>query len=178
MTKKIIFSLVTLLSLSGFAQQNLGELEVGSNAQDKQAYVSATDAAVIAHINEEVKDKCDSHGCTFVARVDHKKGWTMTFNLGNGPASNNGSGTTINLNGSGQSATSQNYYGLSLSYTNMTCTSDFKLDMDDFINNKARAIAEREDSTYSMKPLTSDMKFVQLLKLEIYKQLGQAGCLR
>jgi hypothetical protein len=178
MTKRIIFSLVTILSLSSFAQQNLGELEVGSNAQDKQAYVSATDAAVIAHVNAEIADKCDSHGCTFVSRVDHKKGWTLTFNIGNGSAGNNGSGTTINLNGNNQSSSNQNYYGMSLSYTNMTCTSDFKIDMDDFINNKARAIAEREDGTYSMKPLTSDMKFVQLLKLEIYKQLGQAGCLR
>ncbi len=178
MTKKTIIGLITLLSLSSFAQQNLGELEVGSSAQDKESYLSQTDAATIAHVNEEIKDKCDSHGCTFVARVDHKKGWTVTFNLGNGPVGNNGSGTVINLNGENQSATNQNYYGVTLSYTNMTCTSDFKIDMDDFINNKARAIAEREDGTYSMKPLTSDMKFVQLLKLEIYKQLGQSGCLR
>ena len=178
MTKKTIIGLMTLLSLSSFAQQNLGELEVGSSAQDKEAYLSQTDAATIAHVNEEIKDKCDSHGCTFVARVDHKKGWTVTFNIGNGPMGNNGTGTTINLNGNNQSAENQNYYGVTLSYTNMTCTSDFKIDMDDFINNKARAIAEREDGTYSMKPLTSDMKFVQLLKLEIYKQLGQSGCLR
>jgi hypothetical protein len=176
MTKNIIFGLATLLSVSTFAQ--LGELEVGSKAQDNKSYISQTDAAVIAHVNEEIKDKCDSHGCTFVARVDHKKGWTMTFNLGNGPANAGGTGTTINL-GNGQQAANSNYYGISLSYTNMTCTSDFKIDMDDFINNKARAIAEREsDGTYNMKPLTSDMKFVQLLKLEIYKQLGQAGCLR
>lgn len=178
MFPKSIIGLITFLSISSFAQQNLGELEVGSNAQDKVAYLSQTDAATIAHVNEEIKDKCDSHGCTFVARVDHKKGWTVTFNVGNGTNGNSGSGTTINLNGNSQSTTNQNYYGVTLSYTNMTCTSDFKIDMDDFINNKARAIAEREDGTYSMKPLTSDMKFVQLLKLEIYKQLGQSGCLR
>ncbi len=177
MARQILMSLVMLVSAAAFAQSNLGELEVGSNAQDKQAYLSQTDAAIIAHVNEEIKEKCDSHGCTFVARVDHKKGWTVTFNLGNGPA-NNGTGTVINVGGGTTATQNQNYYGLTLSYTNMTCTSDFKIDMDDFINNKARAIAEREDGTYSMKPLTSDMKFIQLLKLEIYKQLGQSGCLK
>lgn len=177
MARQILMCLVMLVSAAAFAQSNLGELEVGSNAQDKQAYLSQTDAAIIAHVNEEIKEKCDSHGCTFVARVDHKKGWTVTFNLGNGPA-NNGTGTVINVGGGTTSTQNQNYYGLTLSYTNMTCTSDFKIDMDDFINNKARAIAEREDGTYSMKPLTSDMKFIQLLKLEIYKQLGQSGCLK
>lgn len=177
MARQILMSLVMLVSAVAFAQSNLGELEVGSNAQDKQAYLSQTDAAIIAHVNEEIKEKCDSHGCTFVARVDHKKGWTVTFNLGNGPA-NNGTGTVINVGGGTTGTQNQNYYGLTLSYTNMTCTSDFKIDMDDFINNKARAIAEREDGTYSMKPLTSDMKFIQLLKLEIYKQLGQSGCLK
>ncbi len=180
MLRKLVFCLALILSASSFAQQNLGELEVDSNTANKAAYLSQTDAATIAHVNEEIKDKCDSHGCTFVARVDHKKGWTVTFNLGNSPQNmSGGTGTTINLNGN-NSNTVQNQlsYGVSLSYTNMTCTSDFKLDMDDFINNKARAIAEREDGTYSMKPLTSDMKFVQLLKLEIYKQLGQSGCLR
>ena len=178
MARQLLMSLVMLLSVSTFAQQsNLGELEVGSNAQDKQAYLSQTDAATIAHVNDEIKEKCDVHGCTFVARVDHKKGWTVTFNLGNGPV-NNGTGTVINVGGSSSVTQNQNYYGLTLSYTNMTCTSDFKIDMDDFINNKARAIAEREDGTYNMKPLTSDMKFIQLLKLEIYKQLGQSGCLK
>lgn len=177
MARQLLMSLMMLVSASVFAQSNLGELEVGSNAQDKQAYLSQTDAAIIAHVNEEIKEKCDSHGCTFVARVDHKKGWTVTFNLGNGPV-NNGTGTVINVGGGTTGIQNQNYYGLTLSYTNMTCTSDFKIDMDDFINNKARAIAEREDGTYSMKPLTSDMKFIQLLKLEIYKQLGQSGCLK
>lgn len=177
MTKGILLSLVTFLSISSFAQQNMGELEVGANEQDKLAYLSQTDAAMIAHVNNEIKDKCDSHGCTFVARVDHKKGWTVTFNIGNGP-SNGGTGTVINVNGDSSQNQNQNYVGLSLSYTNMKCTSDFKIDMDDFINNKARAIAEREEGSYNMKPLTSDMKFVQLLKLEIYKQLGQSGCLR
>jgi hypothetical protein len=179
MIKKLIFTLALIASVSGFAQQNTGELEIGSEAQDSAAYLSQTDAATIAHINEEIKDKCDDHGCTFVARVDHKKGWTVTFNVGNSPVNNNGTGTTINLNSDNSNAvTNQMSYGVSLSYTNMTCTSDFKLDMDDFINNKARAIAEREDGTFRLKPLTSDMKFVQLLKLEIYKQLGQSGCLR
>lgn len=176
MTKKIIFSLATLLYLSSFADQNLAELQVGSNAQDKSAYQSQTDAALIAHMNEEIADKCDSHGCTFVSRVDKKKGWTINFNLGNGPAGNNGAGTTINLGNGTSTASSQNYYGVTLSYSNMDCTSDFKIDMDDFINNKARAMAERDGSTVAMKPLTSDMKFVQLLKLEIYKQLNQSGC--
>ncbi len=181
MIQKLILGLALIIGASSFAQQNLGELEVDSSTANKAAYLSQTDAATIAHVNEEIKDKCDSHGCTFVARVDHKKGWSVTFNLGNSPQNaNGGTGTTINLNGN-NSNTAQNQmlsFGASLSYTNMTCTSDFKLDMDDFINNKARAIAEREEGSYSMKPLTSDMKFVQLLKLEIYKQLGQSGCLR
>jgi hypothetical protein len=159
-------------------QDSTNELEVGAQAQDRQSYLSQVDRSIIDHVNNEIREKCDSHGCTFVARVDHKKGWTVTFNLGNGPVAY-GSGTVINVGGGSSTvAGSDTYYGLTLSYTNLKCTSDFKLDLDDFINNKARAIAEREDGTYNMKPLTSDMKFIQLLKLEIYKQLGQSGCLR
>jgi hypothetical protein len=158
------------------ANPSIGELEVGTATQDNQAYMSQTDATLIAHMNQEIEEKCDRHGCTFVSRVDKKKGWTIAFSAGVG-SQNNGTGTTINLGNSNQNQNQPNY-GVTLSYTNMSCTSDFKIDMDDYINNKARAIAEREEGTYNMKPLTSDMKFVQLLKLEIYKQLGQAGCLK
>ncbi len=177
MLTRIIISFAILVCLQVNAQtSDLSELEVGSKKQDAQTYLSQTDAELISHMNNEIEEKCDDHGCTFVSRVDHKKGWTIGFNIGNG---NNNNGTSIYLNG-GQSANSnQNYAGVSLSYTNMNCISDFKIDMDDFINNKARAIQERDvDGTYAMKPLTSDYKFVQLLKLEIYKQLGQSGCLR
>ena len=177
MNKKILVSLIILLSFQANAQSaDLSELEVGSKKQDAQSYLSQTDAELISHMNKEIEEKCDEHGCTFVSRVDHKKGWTIGFNIGNG---DNNSGTSIYLNGNQSSSSNQNYAGVSLSYTNMNCTSDFKIDMDDFINNKARAIQERNiDGAYSMKPLTSDYKFVQLLKLEIYKQLGQSGCLR
>ena len=154
----------------------LAELEVGSKKQDTKSYLSQTDAELVSHMNKEIEEKCDEHGCTFVSRVDHKKGWTIGFNIGNG---NNNNGTSIFLNGNQSTNENQNYAGVSLSYTNMNCTSDFKIDMDDFINNKARAIQERDNQgAYNMKPLTSDYKFVQLLKLEIYKQLGQSGCLR
>lgn len=175
MWNKLLVSFVVVVSFCAHAQQS--ELDVGSRAQDNKAYLSQTDQAIIAHMNREIEEKCDEHGCTFVSRVDHKKGWTVTFNAGNGQA-NNGTGTVINLGNGSQGSQNQNYYGISISYTNMTCTSDFKIDMDDYINNKARAIAERDSDAYGMKPLTSDMKFVQLVKLEIYKQLAQAGCLR
>ncbi len=172
---KLLLSLLIVASFNAQAQQ--AELEIGSKAQDNEAYLSQTDQAIIAHMNREIDEKCNEHGCTFVSRVDHRKGWTITFNAGNGQNAN-GSGTTINLGNDNSKTTNQNYFGVSISYTNMTCTSDFKIDMDDYINNKARAIAERENDAYGMKPLTSDMKFTQLVKLEIYKQLAQAGCLK
>ena len=179
-----MWKLVTVASLVAtslcFAQANndLGELEVGAAAQNKQAYLNQTDAETIAHINKEIAEKCDSHGCTFVSRVDHKKGWTVAFNAGNGNGVNS-AGTTYYI-GSGQATSqNQNYVGVTISYQNMTCTSDFKIQEDDFLNNIGRALAEREgNSVLTMKPLSTDMKFMQLIKLEIYKQLSQAGCLR
>lgn len=172
---------ITLMSSSlVYAQQksDLGELEVGSQAQNSQAYLSQTDAELIAHINKEIDQKCDNHGCTFVSRVDKKQGWTVTFNAGNGSSANN-SGSTYYIGSGSTPQANQNYYGVSISYTNMTCTSDFKIQEDDFTNNIGRALAERENnSALSMKPLSTDMKFIQLVKLEVYKQLAQGGCLR
>lgn len=156
-------------------EKGLGELEIGTVKQDSKSYLSQTDAALIAHMNAEIEEKCDEHGCTFVSRVDKKKGWAISFNAGVGNQTG-AAGTTINLGGANQNQ-SLPYLGVNISYTNMKCATDFKIDVDDFINNKARAIAEREDGTYNMKALTSDMKFIQLIKLEIYKQLAQGGCL-
>ena len=179
MFKVYISTLVFLFAACSFAQQNqtaLTELEVGSKKQDSATYINQTDADLIAHMNKEVAEKCDEHGCTFVSRKDKRKGWTIAFNIGNGSSN---TGTSIYLNGNSNSSNdNQNYAGVSVKYENIDCVSDFKIDMDDFINNKVRAVAEREEGSYNMKPLTSDMKFVQLLKLEIYKQLGQSGCLR
>jgi len=179
-----MLKLVTMASLLVtslcFAQANndLGELEVGAVAQNKQAYMNQTDAETIAHINREIQQKCDDQGCTFVSRVDHKKGWTVSFSAGNGTGSNT-TGTNYYIGSGNASAESQNYYGMTISYQNMTCTSDFKIQEDDFLNNIGRALAEREgNSVLTMKPLSTDMKFIQLIKLEIYKQLSQAGCLK
>ncbi|MBC7464988.1 MAG: hypothetical protein H7256_03260 [Bdellovibrio sp.] len=177
---KIALVAIVMTSSFAFAQQksDLGELEVGADAQNSSAYLSQTDAEVIAHINKEIAQKCDDHGCTFVSRVDQKKGWTITFNAGNGQ-SNNASGSTYYIGSGTASQGNQNYYGVSISYTNMTCTSDFKIQEDDFTNNIGRALQERENnSVLNMKPLSTDMKFIQLIKLEIYKQLAAGGCLR
>ena len=178
---RVVMTAVILVSTMGFAQSqknDLGELQVGAGAQNTKAYLSQTDAEVIAHMNKEISEKCDSHGCTFVSRVDHKSGWTVSFNAGNGNA-NNTAGTTYYIGSGATTSGNQNYYGVTISYQNMTCTSDFKIQEDDFTNNMGRALAERENnSALSMKPLSTDMKFIQLVKLEIYKQLSQAGCLR
>jgi hypothetical protein len=177
MTKKIIFGLAMVLSLSGFAQQAGGEFDTGANAQDAQTGAAQTDAAFLAHVNKELDTKCDSNGCTIASKTQQKKGWTVSFNIGNG-SSNGGTGTTINLgNGTSQSS-NQNYYGVSLTYTNMKCTTNFKIQDDNFINFIGRAYAQRNNgSAADMKPLSADAKFVELLQLEIYKQLGQNGCL-
>ncbi|MFZ3231052.1 MAG: hypothetical protein WA160_12670 [Pseudobdellovibrio sp.] len=177
---KIILATLAMSSSFAFAQvkSDLGELEVGSEKQNKEAYLSQTDAEVIAHMNKELSEKCDTLGCTFVSRVDKKKGWTITFNAGNG-SSNGGSGTNYYIGSGNAAQTNQNVYGVSLSYTNMTCTSEFKIQEDDFKNNMGRALAERdENGVLVMKPLTTDMKFIQLIKLEVYKQLAQSGCTR
>ena len=177
MSRKLLMGLALMVSVS--AQSELAELEIGSDEQNKQSYLSETDARMIAKMNQDIDQKCDAHGCTYVSRTDHRKGWTISFNVGNGPVSNtNGTGTVINVNGNSNENQNANYYGVTVSYTNMSCTSDLKIDVDNFINMKARAIAQREDGTYQMKPLTSDMKFIELLNLEIYKQLGNSGCLR
>lgn len=179
MKKYAILAMTGLLCLSAWAQQagtGIGELEVGTAAQDQKTYLSETDSKIIEHMNQEIEEKCDNHGCTFVSRKDKKKGWTISFNAGIGAQNNQGTGTIVNLGNNIQQQNQPNI-GVNITYTNIDCVTDFKIDMDDFINNKARAIAEREDGTYNMKQLTSDMKFVQLLKLEIYKQIGAAGCL-
>jgi len=170
--RKIILVSLMLSSVCNYLYANeLSELEVGSTARIEQVKSSLTD--LVASISKEVEQRCDEQGCTLISKVTNNKGWTVMFSVGTGAAA--GNGTNIYLNGQ-QSNEQQNSVGVSIRYENKECLSSIKIGRTDLENLVARGRGQRNSDLSDMRPLTSDDKFIELIKLEYGKLLSQNGC--
>ncbi len=189
--QRMLLSGLLLFSLYGRAQESRtgdaagapsakpSRFEVGADQDLAEDYLSNSPSAIQARIRADVEEKCDKLGCTIASTHRVDKGWTFGLNVGHG--NNNGSGT-IYVIGGAQQTTDSDYVGVSVTYKNMTCDSELKLEKEWFMTLKSYgAYARSKNPADYNEPVSvakPDTKFFALVYAEMIKQLSQAGCSR
>ncbi len=110
-----------------------------ANDFDKESPVydkkeNKNDAATIQKkIEEDMTLACQGSMCTIAQKTTHNRGWSITFNVGQGGygggygyGNGNGGGSTVIVGDPNFS--NDPYYGVTLRYENYRCTSDTNID--------------------------------------------------
>lgn len=161
-------------------EQNQEKFSVGQDETHAEEYLSNSPSAIQARMVEDVKDKCDAYGCTIAATKREDKGWTFGLNIGKGnPSNNNNNGNTFIIGTTGNSNRyDSEYVGVIVSYRNLECNTELKLEKEWFLTLKAYGAYARDENNKPVPVAKPDTKFFALIVTELTKQLGQAGCNR
>lgn len=84
-------------------------------------------ATMHKRIQEDMELACEGSLCTFAQKDTHNKGWSVTFNFGEGSGNGMyGQGDTIIIGDA--NLQSQQFWGVSIRYENFKCASSIKID--------------------------------------------------
>jgi len=129
--KKLLVSLLVIASAS-FAFAN--EFDKESPEYDSKKQVKNDQATIHKKITEDMDVSCKGSLCTIAQKDTHNRGWSVTLNVGEGPAGygygygyGNGGGSTVIVGDPSQNQ-NQQYYGVTVRYENMHCTSNTNID--------------------------------------------------
>lgn len=177
--RNVVSIFFILLSCTfSFAQNKEKEFEIGADEENAQKYLSNSPSAIQARMVEEVAKQCNNNGCTIAAMEREDRGWTVAMNIGHGNAMNNSGNTFIIGGPTNTSNNDQNYVGVTVTYRNLKCNTELKLQKEWYLTLTSYGAYARDENNKPVPVAKPDTKFFALVVTELAKQLNQAGCTR
>lgn len=126
MIKFLLVAVIATTSTVVFAQST-HDYNSQVSEYDEKPVVENSLADIHARVNQDMELACEGSLCTAVIKNSHQRGWTLTFDVGEG-SPNYGQGTVIITDGNAMNQTPQPYWGARATYENIRCTSTVEID--------------------------------------------------
>lgn len=125
-TFKFLLAMALLSATVAFAQSN-NEFEKEMPEYDEKP-VENDIATIHKRISEDMEFACQGSLCTAAVKDTHSRGWSVTFNFGegNGNGYYGSGGDTIVIGDA--NINTREYWGVAVRYENIKCTSNIRID--------------------------------------------------